>query len=402
MAPSRTGSKGLAMEEALRSYFWDAGYFVARGLPFRLEGEDVTDVDLWLYERPTAATRRRIIVDVKNKRSPKATERVIWTAGLREALSVDAAMVATTDRRPATRRLARSLNVAVLDGAAISNLIHNPAQKVEESLTGEEWDAAIRRVDTARGATQWRDRIRSVRSSMLTDFGVRSANTAMGAVIKFADAAIEAQPQSEEAQTAIRAVYASAASAAVSLDFTSSDYAFSPVDDRRSAIANGIRYGQADEVDALRNVRLAVGLARDFAHNGKAIARQIEGGFRSAADSIPAEVVADYVARQPSPDFLFSAARCLEEASTSRKFTEFDSLHVSAKSMLGVLLDFAGLSREEFAKAGQTSSSPTLKSDHIDTLSNEPSEDAHAVPEDLNGDSTHPGSLFPDENQLRR
>lgn len=65
---SKTGSKGLALEEVLKNYFSRAGYVAVRGVPYRVDGEEVTDIDLWLYERPGAATRRRIIVDVKNKK----------------------------------------------------------------------------------------------------------------------------------------------------------------------------------------------------------------------------------------------------------------------------------------------------------------------------------------------
>ena len=78
MALSRPGGKGFDLEEALKVYFWQAGYFVVRGIPYRLNGEDVTDIDLWLYERPAASTRRRLIVDIKNRKSPKASERIIW------------------------------------------------------------------------------------------------------------------------------------------------------------------------------------------------------------------------------------------------------------------------------------------------------------------------------------
>lgn len=405
MAPARPGAKGLALEETLRSYFWRAGYFVARGLPYRLEGEDVTDVDLWLYERPAAATRHRCIVDIKNKRSPKATERVIWTAGLRQALRVDAAIVATTDRRPATRRLARALDVAVLDGEAISKLIKSPQVVSESVLTGEEWDDLLRSVDSARGATAWRDRVRSVRSSMLSDFGVRSGNNAMGAVIFFAQAAIEAQPRSKTAEAALRAVYACAGLAAVSLDFALSDHAFSSTEDRARAISNGIRYGQADDLDALRNVRLAVGLARDFAQNGKAVARQIEGAFLQAADEIAAEIVADYVARQSSAEALFAAARTLEEASASRALVGYDDLTTAAKSMLGVLLDFGGISREALAMAGPSvlkGKAGVIKQSSAvgEVATGSPAEGASqgknsTTPHLIDADNNRPASLFP-------
>jgi hypothetical protein len=119
---AKSGQKGPALEELLKAYFWRAGYFVVRGVPYRLEDDDVTDIDLWLYERPGASTRRRLIVDVKSKRSPKVSERIIWARGLQVALGVDNAIVATTDRRLSNRRLAKNMGVTLFDGEAISKL----------------------------------------------------------------------------------------------------------------------------------------------------------------------------------------------------------------------------------------------------------------------------------------
>ena len=120
MAFTRPGGKGSELEEVVREYFWRAGYFVVRGLPYRIDGEDVTDIDLWLYERPAASTRRRLIVDIKSGKTPKASERIVWTKGLQAALGVDGAIVATTDTRTSIRRLSKALGITLLDGDAIS------------------------------------------------------------------------------------------------------------------------------------------------------------------------------------------------------------------------------------------------------------------------------------------
>src|SRR6478752_4141986 len=104
MAGGKRGSKGTDLEETLKVYFWQAGYFAVRGVPFRLDDEDITDVDLWLYERPAALTRRRLLVDAKNKKVPRAAERLVWAKGLQSALGVDGAIVASTDRRTSSRR----------------------------------------------------------------------------------------------------------------------------------------------------------------------------------------------------------------------------------------------------------------------------------------------------------
>ena len=75
-------AKGAVLEEVLRAYFLRAGFFAIRGVTFRFADEDLTDVDLWLYERPTGTSRRVQICDIKYKQRPKAVERIFWTSGL--------------------------------------------------------------------------------------------------------------------------------------------------------------------------------------------------------------------------------------------------------------------------------------------------------------------------------
>jgi hypothetical protein len=351
MAAPKSGAKGVELEEVVRSYFWQAGYFVARGLPYRLDGEDITDIDIWLYERPAAATRRRLIVDIKNKKSPKAAERVIWAAGLEKALRVDGALVVTTDRRASTKRLAKSVSVTLLDGEAVGKLLKSEQLRRPDVLTSEEFDTVIRDVDLARGTGAWRDQARQVRTALLDDIGVRSVNTSLSALRAFSFELTSAQPGGKIAQVALRLIYTVAAAAAIGLDYALSEHAFGSHEDRKRAIVSGIRFGNTDDADALQPVRLAIGLARNFAENGKAIARQIEVGFLSAAESVPAEIIADYVARLATSDALFNAGRALEAASTARHLPGFDQLPTDAKALLAVFLDFSQISRQRVATA---------------------------------------------------
>ena len=60
-------NRGATLEELLRAFFLRAGFFVVRGVPFEHLGEELTDVDLWLYERPTGTARRVQICDIKSK-----------------------------------------------------------------------------------------------------------------------------------------------------------------------------------------------------------------------------------------------------------------------------------------------------------------------------------------------
>ena len=116
----------MALEELLRAYFLRSGFFVIRGVPFAYDGEDLTDLDLVLYERPTGATRRIQVVDIKYKQKPKAVERMFWTRGLVKAVDIDGGYVATTDSRPVLRKIADKLDLGIIDGADIKRIRESP------------------------------------------------------------------------------------------------------------------------------------------------------------------------------------------------------------------------------------------------------------------------------------
>ncbi|NTF69587.1 hypothetical protein [Rhizobium rhizogenes] len=352
MAGPRTGQKGPDLEETLKAYFWQSGYFAVRGLPFRLDGEDVTDVDLWLYERPAALTRRRLILDAKNKKVPRAAERLVWAKGLQSALRVDGALVASTDKRQSSRRLAKAMGVTLLDGDAIAKLTTSNKLRLDEQYPSEGFDALFKTVDTDRRTPEWREALLSARAALLTSFGIHSANTALRSAGFFAEQAILAAPRSIQAQTALRGFYSSSAYAAIGLDYVLADLGFRSQDARRAALINGIRYGHTDTAEALATVRAAIGLVRQHAANGNSVAKQVEKGFEEQAANVPAEIVADYVARLSSTETLYAVARELERSAYNTQLAGYDSLSVDAKSLLGVFLDFHDLSREKLAIVG--------------------------------------------------
>jgi hypothetical protein len=90
------------------------GVYVYRCVSYQFEDEEVTDIDAWLYGRQSASVRTRTIVDVKDKQSPKAFERVLWARGIQLAFGCDRAIVATTDRGAKIVRFAHQQKVGLL------------------------------------------------------------------------------------------------------------------------------------------------------------------------------------------------------------------------------------------------------------------------------------------------
>ena len=109
MASKREG-KGAQAEETMRQRFRQMGYFAVRGIPYSFREFHVTDIDLWLYG-PTAAFRERINVDIKNKKTPQAIERIFWALGVTQALRLDRCIVVTTENNPAVLEFGRRRGV---------------------------------------------------------------------------------------------------------------------------------------------------------------------------------------------------------------------------------------------------------------------------------------------------
>jgi hypothetical protein len=243
------------------------------------------------------------------------------------------------------------LNVTLLDGDAVTKITHSERLKETGQLGSEELDHAVKRVDDGRRSVEWRQNLNDARASLISGMGVQSTNKNLAAGAFFAEQALAAHPRSEQAEIAVRLVYLTSALAAISLDYVLADQAFRSRGDRRQSIINSIRFGQSEGVATVPVVRAAVGLARKYVENGTAVAKQIEYGFYADAERIPAEIVADYVSRVSTSDALFNVAREIERASSSIELPSYDQMSSEAKSLLGVFLDFNGISREKIATA---------------------------------------------------
>lgn len=357
----RPGGIGFEVEELLRAYFLRSGFFVVRGVPLAYNGEDLTDVDLMLYERPTGATRRIEVVDIKYKQKPKAVERLFWTRGLVDALDVDGAYVATTDSRQMLRDVAAKLRLVIIDGADLQRIRESPSVLFPERLTDEELIGLVSAVDRHRKDKRLSDGRKIILASLASGLGPTSVVNALGSFSEMAALAATAYPGSDGAQATGRLAYLAAAIACASLDFISVSAAFRSLDERRELLLNAVRYGAVDSQEGTRVLRLASALVEKYAPGGSTTARQVESKFKAELKAIPAEIVADQAGRLLKEQLLFNVARDLEAASYNRVCPTFDQLPSPSKSMVGAFLDFAGVSREAFASAWITPERMTVQ-----------------------------------------
>ncbi len=268
---------------------------------------------------------------------------------MQATLGVDAAFVATTDRRAATHRLARSLKVGLIESEPFQKII--AAFAAQDALfTQTEFDELVREADAARHTTTWRDAVGALKGSLLIGIGFTSANRGLSTLADVYEEAILAPAGSARALAGARVIYFAAACSAISLDFAMAEYVFRSRDERFQILENGLRYGSPDANVSLGKVRAASSLIEKYLPNARHLAQVVEEGFLAEAADIPARIIAEHITRANQTDALFEPARALLDASLSKHLPPFDSLASGAKSLLSVFIDFAGGSRERFAK----------------------------------------------------
>lgn len=344
-------NKGAVLEELLRAYFLRAGFFVIRGVPFRFADEDLTDVDLWLYERPTGTARRVQICDIKYKQRPKAVERIFWTSGLAKALDIDGAYVATTDKRKSLRAVAEKLDLQLIDGADIQRMLASQSVLYPERIGDEQLVEELQVVDAEFRSKVLQDARDDILSSLSEGFGAPSAVRALESFSRLASAVVSYHPNSLAARAAGRLAYLAASIVCESLDFVSVGAAFRPLEEKRELILRAVRYGALSSDRGQQSLRLALALVEKYAPAGKITATAVENGLKRDLDQIPAEIIADQAIKLLKADMLFLTGRELEMEAYSVNLLSFDHLTNSTKSMLGALLDYAGIDRARFAQA---------------------------------------------------
>jgi hypothetical protein len=302
------------------------------------------------------------ICDIKYKQRPKAVERIFWTSGLADALDVDGAYIATTDKRKSLRSVAEKLDLHLIDGIDIERIQSSQSVLYADRIDDEQLVQELRAVDNEFRNKGLQESRLDILSSLSEGFGASSAVRELEGFCRLAADAVTYHPNSKAARAAGRLAYLSAAIACESLDYVSVDAAFRSFDERRELVLNAVRYGALSE----HALKLALALIERYAPAGKSTASAVENGLRKDLERIPAEIVADQAIKLLKADQLFLTGRELEMASYNVALPPFDKLSVPAKSMLGALLDYAGIDRERFAqawRAEEKAGSPTETSE---------------------------------------
>ncbi|ACT47143.1 hypothetical protein [Methylotenera mobilis] len=337
--------KGYKMEELLRSYFLQAGYYVVRGVPFVYEGFDVTDIDVWLYGRASSVSREITIVDSKNKKTPQAIERIFWVQGLKIATKATNAIVATNDRRQAVKDFGKEMGIPVLDGLFLGKL-----KKFEESsrLTEEEYfkkidDYALSKIDG-----DWRGRMQASKSLLAKGLSFDSCNEWLLNGRFFAEQVITKPNQRE---VALRSLYLICSYIAVAVDYILREYSFLEQAERSALIKDGFSYGSKGSSGFQKILNVTMGLVEQHAKDGLLISKQVRSSVNRQLTTSNTEILGDFFSKNEVAKTLFTVAKELEALAMQRNFLSHATSSVELRSLLLCLIDFWAMDRVLFSES---------------------------------------------------
>ncbi|MFO1368905.1 MAG: hypothetical protein U1F46_07915 [Marinagarivorans sp.] len=334
----QTLPKGAAAEESLRNYFLSIGYFVVRGAKFTFGKFDVTDVDLWLYARNSPLSRERVCVDIKNKKTPQALERIFWAKGLQAVLELDACIVATTDTRPDVSEFGRQHNVKVLDGKFLSRL-NKSARSHKDRISEEDFLSELNNESLGRLGGNWRGRYDESKSRLLKSLNFDGCNAWLTDIEYIITQIASGIP-------AWRLLYITTSHLMIAMDFILREFITENQEQRRKIIEKGIRYGVSGEAFTEKVGSMAAALVESIAAQ-PGLSDTLQRELRNQAANVGAEILGEYFSKNLSSSTLFEIAMIFEASAFSPAVHNSSFLPGQAQTVLGILADFNGIDRKK-------------------------------------------------------
>jgi hypothetical protein len=340
--------KGGALEEALRQYFLGMGAFVVRGVPFKQGKEDITDIDLWVYTRASVHARHVSIVDIKNKKRAKAFERIVWVKGLQAALGADDAVVATTSSIDTLGPFAKRLGVKLLSKGSLAPIQAKYGANTHR-LTNEDILEKWRNIGL-KGAETLKARLQSSLSELSSGITFAVLNIWIDDAAELLALSIDRERKPGELA---RAAYFFAALVAVGADYLGRGEIFSEYEARRSFFKNGLLFGRPDADASKKFTDFAEQLVTEYLDPSGASAARIRSGFDRSLENLSINSLVEFFSKPAAGKELVDGALALEAASFRPQLPSPSDLSREARTILGLILDYAGLPRGQFLGAGK-------------------------------------------------
>jgi hypothetical protein len=346
-------AKGAGLEELTRAYFARQGYVALRSVSIQFEEEEITDIDVWLYGRQGGGVRTRALVDVKDKKSPKAFERVMWARGMQLALGCDRAVITTTDTNPKVTRFAQQQKVALLTAAFLRRWATDDV--LQDRLSLEELVANIQSYSGQKQDGDWVKQIASAKSAVVSLAPYPAFNKAMSSFRFFAERTAT-RPQHRE--QALRGAYFSASLACMALDAALERLSFEDPQTRYRLLYAGVTYGDAGDSRVKSSIDTVLSVISKGIKNGRALARQTSDALEEMFAGVRAEIIAEFFSKEQNGALLFTAARELEARAHMRSRADLTALSVETKAIIGVFADFVGAKRAALLRTDFATASP--------------------------------------------
>ena len=336
--------KGMLMEELLRVYFLKAGYYTVRGVPFIYESFDITDIDLWLYGRTSSVSREVVIVDIKNKKTPQAIERIFWVEGLRQATRANRAIVATTDKRKEVKEFGKGLGTLVLDGNFLGKL-NQMKEEISNRLTDEDFLDLISQYELEKLDGGWKEKIRVSKSLLSRELSFDSVNSWLETAKFFANQAIINKTQRE---VALRCFYLICSFIAVAVDYLLKELSFLDSDERTALLIEGFTFGSKGKGGITKVLDVSTSFINQYVKDGSSVSNQLRSGIQDQFSSLPTDIPGEFFGKTGIGKQLFAVAKELEELAMKKAFSTHADSSIEMRSMIGCLLDFWDIKRNMF------------------------------------------------------
>jgi hypothetical protein len=303
----------------------------------------VTDIDLWLYG-PAGVFRERINVDIKNKRTPQAIERIFWTLGAMQVLKLDRCIVVTPETNPAVLDFGKRCNVTVIDGHCLKAIM---AEAPADCLTEEEFAVAVRPADAEEKAKEFQRRYEGAKKRLLTHFSFDGCNLHLLDIRKCMED-LTAYPGM--AASARRMLYVLVSYLTVTLDHLLSKAAFTDLGACCREVELGLRYGSSGRNRLDEFSRILEGCRTADNEDANRVINGIIARLQAGATELRTDIVAEYSVRQVGPGKLLELGRAFEQVAYARECPSIAGLQTDLKSAIMMLVDFCGFDRTRAMK----------------------------------------------------
>jgi len=296
---------------------------------------------LWLYFSASSVSRERVCVDIKNKKTPQAIERVFWGKGLQQVLKLEKCIVATTDNRKETRDFGALHDVTVLSGEFVQRIIKN-IPTVKDRIEEEALLTVLGAPCATNRDVNWRKYYRESKQNLLLRLNFDGCNYYFDR-IRFL---LEECLATSFSIAPLRLLYMHLSMFLVALDYSTRNLAPYDVEARKQLIADGFRFGAAGKERADEILNTALQILSSTKKEDLFSKSSTEDEIKRQLENYPAELLAEYFAKNDVMKLLFEFARECEKIaylSTPPKTTEVSS---QIKSLLGLLCDFFKIDRK--------------------------------------------------------